>query len=140
MAIDPKQLENGTILIVKDGEWTPYKLSKLFYDVSSALNVNRLEWLFGTWQGIYIKKDNNSLSFNIDMNILDKHYSIVRDDKWNLYQWWKMIPLPKIDIVQPKQPEIIWKKKEDEDLEKRVAELEKIVIKLQNKILDSKIN
>ena len=137
MSINPKELEDWTILVIKNGERKPIKLKKIFYDVSSALNVNRLEWLFKMWNWIIIKKNRDNLELSIDMAPILRRLSITKNEAWQLFQDWKVINIPLPEIIWQKPVEVIGHRTDDEakkiaDLEERIQALEKMVIKLQS--------
>lgn len=129
-------LEEWMVPVYKNGERTAVPLRKYFYDISVFLWVKRIEHLFRMWPGVNISKWKDGIKFYVDIDMLDKRYLITRDTKWLLYQFNKQIPIPKPEIVMQAPVEKIWQKvdKANDDLEKRVAELEKMVIKLNNQL------
>lgn len=130
-------LEEGMVPIFKWWEWTAIPLRKYFYDISVFLWIKRIEHLFqsGTWVNVH--KDKNGIKLAANLTHLDSRYLIKQDAGGNIYQNWKRIKLPQSEIIyQSKQPETIGKKpdKSQVELEERVAELEKMVIKLNNQL------
>lgn len=129
-------LEEGMVPIYKWWERTAIPLRKYFYDISVFLWIKRIEHLFqpGTWVNVH--KDKNGIKFATNFKHLDSRYIIQQDDKGNLYQNWNQIRLPKREIVVQAPTEKLGAKpdKSNEDLEKRVAELEKMVISLNNQL------
>lgn len=127
-------LENWMVPIYKDWERTAISLKKYFYDISVFLSVDRIKELFKMGPGVLISKDRNGIKFYIDAEMLDKRYLINKDPSWKLFQFNRYIPIPKNETTRVMAKEIVGKpKKSVNDLEDRVTELEKIVIKLMNK-------
>lgn len=130
------ELQNGMVPIYKDWWRTAIPLTKYFHDVSVFLSTNKIQDLLHMWHWVNILKDKKGIKFYVDLEALDKRYIINRDNTGQLHQNQKYIPLPKPEIMMSQPKEKIGKQKKEDDskLEERVAELEKLVIKLQNQI------
>lgn len=132
-------LEEWMVPVYKAWERTAVPLRKYFYDISVFLGSKRIEHLFHMWPGVNITKDQKWLKFYVDVDMLDKRYLINTWPNWQLFQFDKHISIPKPETIMWRRPEKVWQKADDKHnskLEERVAELEKLVIKLQNQIND----
>ena len=125
-------LENGMVPVYKDWERTAIPLRKYFHDISVFLWTKRIEHLFHMGPGVNIMKDKKWLKFYVDLEMLDKRYALYNDPSWKLLQWRQFVRLPKPETTQAPK-EVIWEKRNNqEDLEERVAILEKIVMKFMS--------
>lgn len=132
-------LEEWMVPVYKAWERTAVPLRKYFYDISVFLGSKRIEHLFHMWPGVNITKDQKGLKFYVDVDMLDRRYLLNKWPNGQLFQFNKHISIPKPEIVMGQVPEKIWQKadsKANAKLEERVAELEKLVIKLQNQLND----
>lgn len=126
MAIDVKKLDNWTILVAKDWEWIPMKLSKIFYDISTILHIEELEKLIKSWTWIIINKTNTSLNINIDYDLLAKHFLLERDDSGMIFQDRKVVMNTRKELAVNNNNVKI------KQLEDRITQLENIINDLKN--------
>jgi len=128
-------IKDWVIPIYRDGQWTTVELNKYFYDISVYLSIHRIQDLLKMGNGVHILKDRKGITFTLDFDMLNKLYKITRDERWNLFQWGKMIPMPKPEIVINPGRESSAKKAEPKVDNSAFSELEKAVIKQWNTIL-----